>query len=307
MNATMQPVALDMVRRLDRLREVAERQLFFVGGAPRSGTTWLQHLLDGHPEVSCRGEGLFWQHLAVPLQAIVKDRGAAIAGKNEQLFAHTGGYPVPGDEDVEILLGTGILASLDRQMRLRSDGGAGCRAVGEKTPENVFLFPRLKRLLPEARLIAIARDPRDVLASAWHAFVQRVNPGQDVSARKPEFVRISLDAMDDGARTMIRTAAADPQSCLLLTYEGLLRDTGGLLAGAFRFLGVSDDPDITARCVERSSFERLSGGRARGVERPDAFMRRGTTGGWRDTLDDDMNAVILERLGWMFPRFGWEP
>lgn len=307
MNAAMPAIALDLTQRLDRLRAVTERQLFFVGGAPRSGTTWLQHLLDGHPDVSCRGEGLFWKHLALPLQAMVKDRGAAIAGKNKQLFAHTGGYPMPEDEDAETLLGTGILAAFDRQMRLRPDGGAGCLAVGEKTPENVFLFPRLKRLLPEARLIAIARDPRDVLASAWHAFIQRVHPDQDMSARKPEFIRTSLGAMDDGARTMVRIAAADPRSCLLLTYEALLRDTAGLLAAAFRFLGVSDDPEIITHCVERSSFERLSGGRARGVEQPDSFMRRGTAGGWRDTLDDEMNAVILERLGWMFPRFGWEP
>ena len=51
------------------IEALAERQLFFIGGAPRSGTTWLQLLLDCHPEVSCRGEGLFWKELAEPLVA----------------------------------------------------------------------------------------------------------------------------------------------------------------------------------------------------------------------------------------------
>jgi len=38
-----------------RLLSFASCQLFFVGGAPRSGTTWLQYLLDSHPDVRCGG------------------------------------------------------------------------------------------------------------------------------------------------------------------------------------------------------------------------------------------------------------
>src|SRR5689334_11095526 len=34
-------------------------KLFFVLGVPKSGTTWLQHLLNAHPNISCRGEGKF--------------------------------------------------------------------------------------------------------------------------------------------------------------------------------------------------------------------------------------------------------
>jgi hypothetical protein len=50
------------------IADLAQRQLFFVGGAPRSGTTWVQHLLNGHPDVSCRGEGHFLQFLAAPME-----------------------------------------------------------------------------------------------------------------------------------------------------------------------------------------------------------------------------------------------
>jgi hypothetical protein len=43
--------------------EVAEaaidRQFFFVIGMPKSGTTWLQLLLDAHPEIQCHGESQF--------------------------------------------------------------------------------------------------------------------------------------------------------------------------------------------------------------------------------------------------------
>jgi hypothetical protein len=63
------------------LAALAGRQLFFVGGAPRSGTTWLQLLLDSHPEVSCRGEGLFWKALAEPLDRLLVERRAALDAK----------------------------------------------------------------------------------------------------------------------------------------------------------------------------------------------------------------------------------
>src|ERR1700722_1873858 len=62
----------------EKLQHLARCQLFFVGGAPRSGTTWLQALLDSHPEISCRGEGLFMKHLAAPLDALMKARREAI-------------------------------------------------------------------------------------------------------------------------------------------------------------------------------------------------------------------------------------
>ena len=40
-------------------RAPMQPNLFFVLGAPKSGTTWLQYLLNAHPNISCRGEGLF--------------------------------------------------------------------------------------------------------------------------------------------------------------------------------------------------------------------------------------------------------
>ncbi|MCQ8279443.1 sulfotransferase [Acetobacteraceae bacterium KSS8] len=296
---------LSMLDRIDALKAVATRQLFFVGGAPRSGTTWLQHLLDGHPSVSCRGEGLFWRHLAVPLDAMIEQRGQAIDGKNRQLFAHTGGYPLPEPGDADTLLGAGVLAALGAQLRARPDGGADCRAVGEKTPENVFLFARLKRLFPAARLIAIARDPRDVIASAWHMFARNGKAEAEVADRKLDFVRRSLDSMDNGLRTMLRLADADPDSCAVVTYEALHRDTHGTLGFLLRFLGVEDDPALVASCTARSDFETLTGGRKRGEQEPDAFLRQGRIAAWHDTLDAKAETLILDALGWSFPRFGW--
>lgn len=280
---------------------LAHRQLFFVGGAPRSGTTWVQQILDQHPQVSCRGEGLFQKHLAEPLAAMMRGRTEALAAKNVNLFGHTGGYPLPADQDVEVLLGTAILLALHRH-----GAGAACRAIGEKTPENVFFFPRLKRLFPQAKCIAIARDPRDVLTSAWH-FFHEPEAGEDEAAAKFAFIRLALPSLDQGARAILDLSSRYPADVMTITYEKLRRTPELVVSNMFRFLSVSDSPAVVADCVARTAFAAQTAGRPDGAEQNGAFLRKGITGDWRSTLAPGMNALILSQLGWMFPHFDWQP
>jgi hypothetical protein len=283
------------------IARLAERQLFFIGGAPRSGTTWLQYLLDTHPEVSCRGEGLFQKHLAEPLESMMAGQRQAVAAKNSAVFRHTGGYPLPEPEDAELLLGTAVLLALERQC-----AGKPCRAVGEKTPENVFFFARLKRLFPGARFIGIARDPRDVLTSAWH-FFHRPAAGEDEAAAKLAFIRSAFPSLDNGARTMLALTEQYPADCMIVTYERMREAPAPVAAQLFRFLGVSDGDDVVADCVARTSFAALSGGRPSGVAQDGSFFRKGVVGDWRSTFTSEMNEMVLRELGWMFPHYGWAP
>jgi hypothetical protein len=289
------------IDRQEAILRLLRLQLFFVGGAPRSGTTWLQYLLDSHPEVSCRGEGLFAKHLAEPLEAMAVTRREAIAAKNGTVFRHGNGYPLPESDDTEFLLGTGVLLALDRQR-----AGKTCRAIGEKTPENVFFFARMKNLFPNAKFIGIARDPRDVLASAWH-FFQQSRPRPDEVAAKIAFIASALSSLDNGARTMFALNEQYPADCMIVTYEHMREAPVLVATQLFRFLGVAHDDAVVAECVARSSFTALSGGRAPGVTQDGSFFRKGVSGDWGATFTPEMNAMMLNALGWMFPRFGWKP
>ena len=288
------------MQRQDRLVRLARCQLFFVGGAPRSGTTWLQYLLDSHPAVACRGEGLFMKHLAEPLEAMMTARRQAIAAKNSAVFRDAAGYEPPPPDDVELLLGPAVLAALERHCV-----GKACRAIGEKTPENVFLYARLKRLFPGAKFIGIARDPRDVLTSAWH-FFPRPPPDDEVAA-KTAFIASALQVLDNGARTMLSLTKQFPSDCINVTYERMRAEPAAVAAQLFRFLGVEDSDTIVAACVARTSFAALSGGRASGGAQNGAFYRKGVVGDWRSTFTPAMSEMILHKLGWMYPSFGWTP
>jgi hypothetical protein len=279
---------------------VAAKQLFFIGGAPRSGTTWVQQILDTHPEISCRGEGLFHKRLAEPLEALMTERRGVLEEKNTGLFGHTGGYPLPEPDDTEALAGTAILQAMHRQ-----SAGKTCRAVGEKTPENVFFFPRLKQLFPRARLIAIARDPRDVITSAWHYFHKSV-AGEDEVAAKLAFIQLALPSLAQGARSVIELGTKYPADVMTITYEKLRRTPELIVSNMFRFLGVSDASAIVADCVARTSFAALTGGRPAGVEQNGSFFRKGVAGDWTSTLTPEMNAIMMRELGWTFSHFGWK-
>ena len=289
---------LDLNQELTRL---AARRIFFVGGAPRSGTTWLQQLLDSHPDASCAGEGLFMKHLADPMHDLMAQRSKALADKNAGLFKHTGGYRLPTREDGEFLIGTAIMLSL-----LRQAAGSEARALGEKTPENVFFFERLHALFPDARFIAIARDPRDVLTSAWHFFHKAV-PDEDEAAAKFAFIRSALPSINEGARAMLGFAQAHPAQTRIVTYEGMRANPAPILAELFRLIGVSDDAKIVADCVAQNDFAAQTKGRMAGQEQRDSFFRKGIVGDWGSFLSPEMNALMLKELGWMYPIFGWKP
>jgi hypothetical protein len=278
---------------------LASCQLFFVGGAPRSGTTWLQYLLDSHPEVSCRGEGLFMKHLAAPLDDLMKTRRDAIEAKNSTVFRRAAGYPLPDPDDADFLLGTAVLLALEHQR-----AGKSSRAVGEKTPENVFFYGRLKRLFPLAKFIGIARDPRDLLTSAWHYF-HKPAAGESEVAAKIAFIRSAFPSLDQGARTMLALRQQYPSDCAIVTYERLHEAPAPIAAQLFQFLGVSDNPETVAECVAQTSFAALSGGRSPGISETGSFFRKGVVGDWRSTLTPEMNEMVLQQLGWMFSEFGW--
>ncbi len=287
------------IERHAALADLARRQLFFVDGQPRSGTTWLQLLLDAHPDISCRGEAQFRDHLAVPLDKAMRQRHQALHDRNSAIFAHTGGYPLPDADDTQYLLGTAILQSFRQQIQ----GGAPS-AVGEKTPGNLFFFPQLQSLFPDAKLIAIARDPRDVITSNWHRFQNR--PGA-TEADKLAFVRRVLPMANEWMRTMLAYRERFADRYRLVTYESLIATPAPVLADLFRFLGVADGAPLVADCLAAADFARLTGGRPAGVALDGAFHRKGVAGDWPSTLTPEMNAFVLEALGWSYPHFDWHP
>jgi hypothetical protein len=285
----------------DAVSAVREKQIFFIGGSVKSGTTWLQLLLNAHPEVSANGEGHFLDLLAPALRMAMDTHGRLVKEKNEQIFRELGGYPRLSEDAMQYVIAGAIQAFLVEQSKHKA-----ARAVGEKTPDNLLHFPKLKLLFPRAKFIQIIRDGRDCAVSAWFHNL-RTKPEWAMS----EFGSVEAFACKYADHWSAELAAAQafadrhPGHVRQVQYEKLVASTEPVLSELFRFLGVNASDAMTALCRAAASFAKLSGGRNPGEEDRGSFFRKGVPGDWRNYLGSETSARFVTQAGAWLHRFGY--
>jgi hypothetical protein len=284
-----------------QIAELLSKQIFFIGGCARSGTTWLQLLLDAHPRISCRGEAHFVTDLAQSLKRAIQEHNEFILNKNRTLFHEIEGYPVFGSEHFNHLHATAILLLLLEQSK-----GKPALAVGEKTPENVQAFDGLSAIIPSAKFLHIVRDPRDAAVSGWYLGMRAIPAEmQAMHPTRAHFFKGYARGWGPEIERAIGFGARHPERYTELRYEDLLESPLPTLKRICRFLGVDDSDAIVERCFADTKFEKLSGGRPRGVEDESSHFRRGVVGDWRNHLDAETHAYFLAQAGTLMARFGY--
>ena len=280
---------------------VHSKQIFFIGGVAKSGTTWLQILLDLHPNITCKGEGHFPNNFAPLLKGVLDMHNECISSKNASIFKEIQGYPRYTEEHYLYLLTSAITLLLHEQTKHKS-----AQAIGEKTPDNIRFLSLLDTLFPRAKFIQVVRDGRDSAVSGWFHNL-RVSP---------DWTRQNFPSMNDYITMFAELWAAQvsegnkfgayqPDRYLAIRYEDLSLEPGSTLKRAFRFLGVEFSQEVVDRCCVDGSFERLSGGRSRGQENRESFFRKGIAGDWRNYFSEEMNKVFQDKAGEWLARFDY--
>lgn len=311
--------------------------IFFVVGYQKSGTTWLMKMLDSHPEVICQGEGrpfgrnfrrehLKQRKVSLPPTSLYH----AIVSSEDLRYWIERSVWTRGDDADELLAkltGLAVEHFLSRHL-----SKTGKRLVGDKT---VLLSAEIVRemstVCPEAKVIHIMRDGRDVAISATHhgwnqaedqGGTHRIKPGQlakrEAYRKDPQaLLETGGGIFPDGelgrsaARWNARVGATVRDGRALfgpnyaeVKYEDLLVNTPGELKRLLGFLGADTSERVVKQCVDAASFEKLSGGRKRGQEAA-SFFRKGIAGDWRNVFTDqnrrDFNAAagdLLIELGY---------
>jgi hypothetical protein len=277
-------------------------QLFFVSGAPKSGTTWLQRILDAHPEVVCSGEGHFVEQIVRPLVKLKSDFNAKLAMDSERVFEGKPYYEPLGDAEVAPLARSLILHVMSKRSK-----GKEPKALGDKTPRYTHGLQSLSALFPKARFVNIVRHPYDVAVSMLHhAFRFGHEDALKLgTATHHTMVGNSSNAWFHAQTYVTEFRKANPGRLLQIRYEDLQADGPEVMGKVFRFLSVADKPELIEAALAESSFEKLSGRKA-GEENPRSFFRKGVVGDWKGRLDDEALRIIDERCGNLMKREGFE-
>ena len=197
---------------------VAETPVFLVG-FPRSGTTLLDQILDGHTQIQ------------------VMEENPAMAAVRTSIEAMPGGYPGAlaelRESDIKKLRAL-YISNVERVLE-RQPG----TILIDKLPLNIVNIPLIVRLFPDARFILALRHPLDVIMSNFMQFFQ-------LNDATSNFLTI------EDAATLYRLIM---NMWLRLTellalnfhttkYEDLVADMEGEARGLLEFLGLDWDDKV---------------------------------------------------------------
>jgi hypothetical protein len=216
---------------------------FLVTGTSRSGTTLVQRLTCELPEVWVPQETHFWPHADTLVDEfdwpLTGDDRFAAAGRLLELVDET-------ELPIDPRSVTKQMTSRHRRIGLWTLFESLVAALsppdrsvlGEKTPNHMFWWEQIRASVPGLKMIAVVRDPADVLRShrgvGWgehdaHALAERWIAHQ----------RIALDA-----RRIL-----GPEHVLLLRYGHIVEDHAAVRSLIAAFLDVEDAPKKLPRSL----------------------------------------------------------
>jgi hypothetical protein len=247
---------------------------FFIVGCPRSGTTMVQQALNRHSRIVIPPETkFFFSFLGHSRQCQLRHLERLNADLKIRI-------PEPARPVRSIADGRALFEQIAhlyvRRLRRR---GVAC--FGEKTPEHTGHLPRIQRFFPEAKILFLYRDGRDVAASLsqmpW----------------MPADVYVNFMVWLYYTRILQRAGAKPSPNFCFARYEDIVADPEKEFSRICQFLELSYEPAVAQGFGNREGIpEREYPWKGRALEKitPDRV------GVFRDELSA-VQIATLERLG----------
>lgn len=245
------------------------QKILFVAGLPKSGTTWLERMLASFPG---------YCHF-VPHDAVLY----------ELRFGESHSYQLPRQ----------LFDRLQKHLIVMKMHINGSHHNARMLEENQIPY------------VVLYRDLRDVAVSYVHYV--RVTPWH------PEFQVYQHLTIEDGLVRFANTHLMDYESwirswesnrhaalSLSMRYEDLLENTGEVFSSVVRHFELPVSDKLIKKTIKKHSFQRMSGGRARGEEQAGSFVRKGKAGDWKNYFTAEIKDLFKSKTGQFLIDFGFE-
>ncbi len=254
-------------------RDAAATHVFLLG-YPRSGTTLVENVLASAPGV------------------VALEERDTLADANDALIANDG--TMPSLDTLDPMLVDRLRAGYWRRVTAMA-GDVSARTFVDMNPFNGFRLPVIARLFPQARIVVMRRDPRDVVLSCF-----RINFTASAATYTYSDLMETARHYDAMMRLVALCMERLPLAFHEVRYDRLIADFAETVRSLAEFIGLEWTDAFHA-------FDRTA--KTRGVRTASATqVRRGLYDGggqWRRYADE--LAPVLPILAPWVERFGFAP
>ena len=317
---TRNPIPAITPEEVAEIRQFFPREKFFILGHARSGTTLLMRLLRLHPEVHCNYQAHFFTRKPLLKSLVDTPEAEEWLTRKSNRWNH--------GRDLSPLV---LRASADFIME-RDAAREGKNIVGDKSPSSVIhgqVVRDMHSLYPDAKIINIVRDGRDVLISErFRNFVEESKFLTAEDKRIMADLKADSTPFSDGRRsifteTSIRNIArrwaddlneVDAESKRLygenyisLRYEDMLTQPFSEMSRLWKFLGVKK----VSKTLEKQLLAEMSSNpdeewQAKRNEGIASFLPKGQAGNWQRLFTEKDKILFKEMAGDVLVKWGYE-
>ena len=302
------------------IKQFFPREKFFIFGHARSGTTLLMRLVRLHPEVHCDYQAHFFTRR--PLLKSLVD-----SSEIEEWLTRKSNRWNQGHDLSPLVL----RASADFIME-REAAREGKHIVGDKSPSSTIHGQAVRdmhAIYPDAKLVYIIRDGRDVLISErFRNFVEeskfltvedkriieelRKDQNQFMNGTRSIFTEAFIQRVAKGWVTNLQEIEDEGKrlfgkNYFALRYEDLLNNSFDEMTRLWKFLGAKKVEKSLAKKIkiemESNPDEEWQAKRDEGIA---SFLPKGQAGNWQRLFTAKDKSIFKEIAGGMLTKWKYE-
>ena len=313
------PIPALTEQELAEVRQFFPREKFFIYGHARSGTTLLARLIRLHPEIHCNWQAHFFTRQ--PFLTSLVDSPE----EQEWLTRRSNRWNRGGDLSGLVLRGAADLILEREALKV------GKRIVGDKSPSSLIHGQAIRDtalIYPDARIVYIIRDGRDVLISErFRNFVEgskflnaqdksiiadlKVNQTQFTDGSRSIFTdsfisRAAKGWVDNITETVAEGKRIYGDRFYFLRYEDLLREPFAQMTALWKTFGVEVDPALEQAIIAESAENPDEQWQAQKDDSIASFLPKGKAGNWKNMFTKADRALFKSIAGQTLIEWGYE-